>query len=68
MTLGAFQAVQELKLRCPEEISLLGFDDFYWATLLQPRITMVRQPAPGNRDDRCKDADRAHRRPEPDEE
>ena len=45
MTLGAFQAIQELRVECPEEVSLLGFDDFYWATLLRPRITMVRQPA-----------------------
>jgi len=45
MTLGALQAIQELKLRCPKDVSLLGFDDFYWATLLRPRITMVRQPA-----------------------
>jgi len=45
MTLGAFQAIQELRLRCPKDVSLLGFDDFYWATLLRPRITMVRQPA-----------------------
>ena len=27
------------------KISLLGFDDFYWATLLRPRLTVVRQPA-----------------------
>ncbi|HEY6292180.1 MAG TPA: LacI family DNA-binding transcriptional regulator [Terriglobia bacterium] len=45
MTLGAFQAIQELKLHCPKDVSLLGFDDFHWATLLRPRITMVRQPA-----------------------
>jgi LacI family transcriptional regulator, galactose operon repressor len=45
MALGALQAVQELKLRCPKDVSLLGFDDFYWATLLRPRLTMVRQPA-----------------------
>ncbi|HEV2175825.1 MAG TPA: LacI family DNA-binding transcriptional regulator [Terriglobia bacterium] len=45
MTLGALQAIQELKLKCPKHVSLLGFDDFYWATLLRPRITMVRQPA-----------------------
>ncbi|MGH9430059.1 MAG: LacI family DNA-binding transcriptional regulator [Terriglobia bacterium] len=45
MTLGAFQAIQELKTLCPEEVSLVGFDDFYWAPLLRPQITMVRQPA-----------------------
>jgi LacI family transcriptional regulator, repressor for deo operon, udp, cdd, tsx, nupC, and nupG len=45
MALGALQAIQELQLRCPKEISLLGFDDFEWATLLRPALTMIRQPA-----------------------
>jgi DNA-binding LacI/PurR family transcriptional regulator len=45
MALGALAAIQEIGLACPEEISLLGFDDFYWATLLRPRLTAVRQPA-----------------------
>lgn len=45
MALGVLQAMQKLKLRCPRDVSLLGFDDFYWATLLRPRLTMVRQPA-----------------------
>ena len=45
MALGALAAIQEIGLTCPEEISLLGFDDFYWATLLRPRLTVVRQPA-----------------------
>src|ERR1700722_16713013 len=45
MALGALSAIQEIGLECPEEVSLLGFDDFYWATLLRPRLTVVRQPA-----------------------
>jgi len=45
MALGALAAIQEIGLVCPDEISLLGFDDFYWATLLRPRLTVVRQPA-----------------------
>lgn len=45
MALGALRAIQELQLRCPKEISLLGFDDFEWATLLRPALTMVSQPA-----------------------
>ena len=45
MALGALAAIQEIGLACPEDISLLGFDDFYWATLLRPRLTVVRQPA-----------------------
>lgn len=45
MTLGVLEAIQKLKLCSPKDISLLGFDDFYWATMLRPRLTMVRQPA-----------------------
>jgi DNA-binding LacI/PurR family transcriptional regulator len=45
MALGALAAIQEIGLVCPEEISLLGFDDFYWATLLRPRLTVIHQPA-----------------------
>jgi len=45
MALGALEAIQEVGLGCPDEISLLGFDDFYWSTLLRPRLTVVRQPA-----------------------
>jgi LacI family transcriptional regulator len=45
MALGALAAIQEIGLVCPDEISLLGFDDFYWSTLLRPRLTVVRQPA-----------------------
>jgi DNA-binding LacI/PurR family transcriptional regulator len=45
MALGAFAAIQELELQCPEDISLLGFDDFYWATMLRPKMTVVSQPA-----------------------
>lgn len=44
-TLGALDAIQQLGMQCPDEISLMGFDDFQWSTLLRPRITMVRQPA-----------------------
>jgi LacI family transcriptional regulator len=45
MALGALAAIQEIGIGCPEEISLLGFDDFSLATLLRPRMTVVRQPA-----------------------
>jgi LacI family transcriptional regulator len=45
MALGSFAAIQELGLACPEQVSLLGFDDFYWATLLRPKLTVVGQPA-----------------------
>jgi DNA-binding LacI/PurR family transcriptional regulator len=45
LTLGALEAIRDMGLSCPEDISLLGFDDAYWASLVRPRLTMVRQPA-----------------------
>jgi DNA-binding LacI/PurR family transcriptional regulator len=45
MTLGALAAVRDLRLSCPQEVSLIGFDDFDCAALVDPPLTMVRQPA-----------------------
>jgi LacI family transcriptional regulator len=40
----ALQAIDQLGLRCPQDIALVGFDDFEWAAVMHPRLTMVRQP------------------------
>jgi len=45
ITLGVLTAIREMGVGCPQEISLLGFDDFAWSKLLSPALTMVRQPA-----------------------
>lgn len=44
MTLGALDAVRELGLRMPGDISMIGFDDLPWTTLVQPPLTVVAQP------------------------
>jgi LacI family transcriptional regulator len=44
MTIGALQAINRVGLRCPEDIALVGFDDFEWAAVTHPRLTTVRQP------------------------
>ena len=44
MTLGTLHAFKERKLRCPEDISLISFDDHDWAPLFAPPLTVVRQP------------------------
>lgn len=44
MTLGALKMFAELGLRCPDEISLVGFDDHEWAGIFSPPLTVVRQP------------------------
>jgi DNA-binding LacI/PurR family transcriptional regulator len=43
-TLGCLRALRERKVRVPQVMSLVGFDDFPLAELLDPPITIVRQP------------------------
>ncbi len=44
MVIGALQAIDRVGLRCPQDIALVGFDDFAWAAVMHPRLTTVRQP------------------------
>lgn len=41
---GAINAAHVAGLRCPDDISIVGFDDGIWATACQPALTTVRQP------------------------
>ena len=43
-TLGAIQAIRAVDLAFPEEVSLLGFDDFDWMKVLRPSVSTMRQP------------------------
>lgn len=52
MTLGLVRALSELRVACPAQVSVLGFDDFVvgmdgfsWATLFSPQLTTVAQPS-----------------------
>ncbi len=42
--LGAMQSIRLHGLRVPEEISVVGFDDLFFASYTQPPLTTVRQP------------------------
>lgn len=44
LTLGVLLGLRELNIRCPEEVSLLGFDDAEWAEATSPPLTVMRQP------------------------
>jgi DNA-binding LacI/PurR family transcriptional regulator len=44
MALGAFQAAHELNLSCPEEVSIVGFDNMDFAEFTAPALTTVHQP------------------------
>jgi len=41
MTIGALQALKELGIRIPEELSLVSFDDMEWYGFLDPPLTAV---------------------------
>jgi len=41
----ALRALVDLGVRVPEEVALIGFDDFELAEILHPTLTVVKQPA-----------------------
>jgi LacI family transcriptional regulator len=45
LLLGFVRAMGESGVRCPEDISIVGFDDFTWTENFHPRLTTVAQPA-----------------------
>lgn len=45
MAMGVLLAMRELGLRCPEDVSIVGFDNLEATELLQPPLTTIQQPA-----------------------
>lgn len=41
---GALHAAHVAGVRCPDDLSIVGFDDGFWATACQPALTTIRQP------------------------
>ncbi len=44
MAIGALSAIRAAGKRCPEDISLVGFDDIRYSQYLDPPLTTVSQP------------------------
>lgn len=44
MTMGAVIGVNELGIRMPEDLSLIGFDNLQFARACSPKLTIVSQP------------------------
>ena len=42
MAFGAMQAIKEKKLRIPEDIGLVGYDDISFSSLMNPPLTTIR--------------------------
>jgi LacI family transcriptional regulator len=43
-TLSCYRAIREMGLKIPEDISLLGFDNYPWMKLVTPAIDVFEQP------------------------
>lgn len=41
---GALKVLRERGVKCPEEMSIVGFDDLDFARYLEPPLTTIRQP------------------------
>jgi len=44
IALGALSAIDEYKLKVPDDISLIGFGDIYLSKFLKPSLTTIRRP------------------------
>lgn len=44
LSVAALSALKDFNLHCPEDMSLIGFDDHPWAAVSNPPLTVVRQP------------------------
>jgi LacI family transcriptional regulator len=44
MTLGLMRSLASLAVPCPEQVSVVSFDDFEWAANFSPRLTTIAQP------------------------
>lgn len=44
LTLGALRALPEARIRCPEDLALISFDEYPWAAVACPPLTTVRIP------------------------
>lgn len=44
VAIGAYRALVESGVRCPEEVAFASFDDAAWASLVHPSVTVIEQP------------------------
>jgi DNA-binding LacI/PurR family transcriptional regulator len=45
MTIAIIKALSAMELVIPDDIAVIGFDDWEWAPLIQPPVTVIAQPA-----------------------
>jgi LacI family transcriptional regulator len=45
MTMGALGFLQDQKIKIPEELAIIGFDDYEWEKITTPPLSVVKQPS-----------------------
>ncbi|MFA9455301.1 LacI family DNA-binding transcriptional regulator [Halalkalibacter sp. AB-rgal2] len=45
MTMGALRYLNENHLKVPDDIALIGFDDYDWMKITSPPISVIKQPS-----------------------
>lgn len=45
MTIGSIKYLIEKQINIPKDIAIIGFDDYEWASISNPPLTVVKQPA-----------------------
>lgn len=44
LAVGAYRALIESDLRCPEDVAFASFDEASWTSLVRPAVTLIAQP------------------------
>jgi LacI family transcriptional regulator len=44
LTMGAMRYIQEQQIMVPDELAVVGFDDYDWTQITSPPLTVIRQP------------------------
>ncbi|KRF42171.1 LacI family DNA-binding transcriptional regulator [Paenibacillus sp. Soil787] len=45
LTMGVMRYLQERQMKIPDELAVIGFDDYDWTQLTTPPLTVIRQPS-----------------------
>lgn len=45
MTMAIVKVLKRLKIKVPQDVAVIGFDDWEWASQIEPPVTVVAQPA-----------------------
>lgn len=45
LCLGAVAALRSARKRCPDDVSVVGYDSYDWQDMFEPRLSTVKQPA-----------------------